>query len=75
LAKIGKVVSESKRTDIKIAKVDGDKYEQLANKVNLDGFPTIYLFKDGNVKSPVVHDGGMTAKSVLDFILEETKKK
>ncbi|KAF0981786.1 hypothetical protein FDP41_012443 [Naegleria fowleri] len=74
LAKLGKVVSESKRSDIKIAKVDGDKYESLSNRLNLEGFPTIYLFKDGNLKNPISHDGPMTAKGVLDFIYENSKQ-
>ncbi|KAL9650659.1 hypothetical protein ABK040_001715 [Willaertia magna] len=75
LGKLGKVISESKRTDIKLAKVDGDKYEDLSNLVNLEGFPTLYFFKDGNTKAPIPYESGMSAKDVLDFLYKQTTAK
>lgn len=63
-----KVIKASDRAnDIVLAKVNGDSYGDLSNKYNIEGFPTILLFKAGSKKGKE-YQGPLTAKGVLDFL-------
>ncbi|KAG2393836.1 hypothetical protein C9374_003600 [Naegleria lovaniensis] len=45
IQRLGKRLLDSK--NFKVAKINGDRYNSIAKQVNLDGFPTVYLFVDG----------------------------
>lgn len=50
---MGKLISSSPRKDdVIIAKVNGDVQEELSNKLDVQGFPTIYYFA-ANSKDPI----------------------
>jgi protein disulfide-isomerase-like protein len=66
--KLAKIVAGSDRAgDVVFAKVDGDKYGDLANEHNIEGFPTLLLFKSG-AKKGVEYTGPLSAKGLLDFL-------
>jgi thioredoxin-related protein len=53
--------------DIVLAKINGDKYGDLATKHGVDGFPTILLFKK-RVKKGKEYEGLLNPKDLLDFL-------
>ncbi len=56
------------RPDIKIAKVNVDKNQELAGKFNIRGIPTLLLFNNGEVIANNV--GSANKKVLIDWIDE-----
>lgn len=58
----------SSRDNIKIAKVDVDKYEDLARKYGVMSIPTLILFKNGQIVDKKI--GFVAEKLLTDWINE-----
>ena len=67
LAPILENINES-RDNIKIAKVDVDKYENLARKYGVMSIPTLILFKNGQIVDKKI--GFVAEKLLTDWINE-----
>ena len=67
LAPILENISES-RNNIKIAKVDVDKYENLARTYGVMSIPTLILFKNGQIVDKKI--GFVAEKLLTDWINE-----
>lgn len=70
---LGKLVSTSIRSsDVKLGKLDGDRFEGLANRLKVEGFPTILLFKKGTTSPPVEYEmESFEVKPMLDWLHSE----
>lgn len=57
-------------TDIKMVKIDCDKYPDIAEKHEVKGFPTIYFLPYGlnNPKDRIAYDGPRKGEALLAFI-------
>jgi protein disulfide-isomerase A1 len=55
--------------DIPLAKLDADKHTKIAEKFNIEGFPTLFFFKDG-VKMD--YGGGMDKEGIVSWIQKKT---
>jgi thioredoxin 1 len=51
---------------VKVIKIDVDKNQQIAAQYNIQGVPTLMLFKNGNI---LWRQSGVTAKEQLKSIL------
>lgn len=58
------------RSEVKIAKVDVDKLQGLAQKYGVMSIPTLLLFKDGNLVDKKI---GFTALPILSEWINENK--
>ena len=63
MAKILKDVSSQMKDEIKIAKVDTEKYPQLASKHKIHALPTMVLFKGGEPVDRI--EGVLTADQLM----------
>lgn len=63
------ILEELKRMkgeSIRVAKVDVDKHQELANQYKIQSIPTLMLFKEGNMLWR--HSGVMQAKELKEII-------
>ena len=60
-----KLEKQMQGSNVDVKKVDCEKNPEEAKKNNVDGFPTILLFKDGK---SVPYEGDRTADAIKDFI-------
>lgn len=58
------------RSEVKIAKVDVDKLQSLAQKYGVMSIPTLLLFKNGNLVDKKI---GFTALPILSSWINENK--
>lgn len=65
--------SSPRSKDLILAKVDGDEHPDLADKYNVQGYPTVLLFKKDNPIDQPVEYILETADviKVLDFLHQE----
>lgn len=49
----------------RLAMVDGTEHSDLASKYEVEGFPTLLIFKGGSVDEPVNYEGGRTASAII----------
>jgi protein disulfide-isomerase A1 len=57
--------------EIKFAKVDAIEEEELANEFELEGFPTLYFFKN---QRPVEYNGGRSAEEIVQWVLYQQQQ-
>ena len=60
-----KLEQEAEKTGVAVEKVDCEEKPEEAQKQDVEGFPTIILFKDGKV---VNYEGERTAEALKEFI-------
>ena len=60
-----KLEKEADKTGVAVEKVDCEEKPEEAQKQDVEGFPTIILFKDGKV---VNYEGERTAEALKEFI-------
>jgi protein disulfide-isomerase-like protein len=53
--------------DVIIVQIDASKNRKIANRYNVNGFPTMKFFPKGS-KKPIEYDGKRTEDSILSFI-------
>jgi len=63
-----KLKAELNRSDVVVAKFDATENDVPHSKVDIQGFPTFYLFKAEDYDNPVVYNGGRTTKDWADFL-------
>ena len=66
MAKILKQVSSQMKDEVKIAKVDTEKYPELASKHKIHALPTLVLFKDGQPVDRI--EGVLTADQLTSRV-------
>ena len=66
MAKILKQVSVDMKDEIKVAKVDTEKYPQLASEHKIHALPTMVLFKDGQSVDRI--EGVLTADQLTSRV-------
>ncbi|SOV19855.1 protein disulfide-isomerase [Plasmodium gaboni] len=59
------------KNDIIISKIDAVNNEIY--NINIEGYPTIYLYKKGDKLNPVRYMDGRTVKNIITWICEETQ--
>lgn len=59
-------ISDEKKDDVKILKLNIDENPQIPQKYGVRGIPTLMLFKDGNLVDTKV--GSMPKSSLIDWI-------
>merc|ERR1712180_47378 len=60
-----------KTNDVQIAEVDCKQNKTLCRRYQIDGYPTLYLFKNGR---PIEeYNGARTVKDICQYINEKTK--
>lgn len=65
---LNKVAEETQNTSVRVAKIDIEKYQSVAQQYNIRSIPTLVIFKNGKEKSRIV---GIKQK---DAILKELEK-
>jgi len=55
-----------------VAKLDADKYGDLASKYDISGFPTIKFFSKDNKQQPIVYDQGRSLDDFVNFLNEKS---
>lgn len=68
LAPILKELSGNMKGRIKILKIDVDRNQKLAAKYQIQGVPTLILFKNG---SPIWRQSGVAPASQLQAVIEQ----
>lgn len=63
MAPILETVNRQLQGQIKVAKVDTDRYPQLASQYQIHALPTLVLFKDGQVADRI--EGVLTAEQLV----------
>ncbi|KAL0488035.1 protein disulfide-isomerase [Acrasis kona] len=61
------IAASDRKDDLKLARIQGNKYDEITDKYEVDGFPTILLFKKG-VKKPKAYNRSLKLQSILDFL-------
>ncbi|EZG49484.1 disulfide isomerase [Gregarina niphandrodes] len=61
--------TELKKVNIPLAEVDATVDQELAQKYNVQGFPTMFLFRDGKNEP---YNGGRTASTIVDWVKKMT---
>ena len=60
-----------KTKDVQIAEVDCKQNKTLCRRYQIDGYPTLYLFKNGR---PIEeYNGARTVKDICQYVNEKTK--
>lgn len=65
---LNNVAEETQNTSVRVAKIDIEKYQSIAQQYNVRSIPTLIIFKNGKEKNRIV---GVKQK---DAILSELKK-
>lgn len=65
---LNEVAEETQNTSVRVAKIDIEKYQSIAQQYNVRSIPTLIIFKNGKEKNRIV---GVKQK---DAILSELKK-
>lgn len=60
-------------SSVKVAKVDCTKAQSTCSKENVDGYPTIFLYKDG--QRVVEYDGDRSLDNLVKFVNENAHKR
>jgi len=67
-AKAAKDLAERK-SEVKLAKIDATAQKESGTKFNIEGFPTLKFFKDGN---PTEYNGPREAKGIVNWLEKKT---
>lgn len=59
------------RRDFIFMHADGEEWEQLGEKLNVDGYPTIVLYKPGDKDYPETYNFGHDYSSIKNYILSQ----
>mmetsp|Transcript_27688 Transcript_27688/g.54527 ORF Transcript_27688/g.54527 Transcript_27688/m.54527 type:complete len:507 (+) Transcript_27688:41-1561(+) len=62
----GDAATQLAGSDVTVGALDATKHPKSAKKYGVEGYPTIWYFKDG--KNVEKYEGGRTAKAVVDYI-------
>ncbi|KXN70900.1 thioredoxin-like protein [Conidiobolus coronatus NRRL 28638] len=62
----------SKNNDFKFASVNCSKYEELCSKNNIEGYPTLYVYKDAKLIEE--YNGERDNEDLKAYVKEEAKK-
>lgn len=57
---------------VNVAAVDGTQNQQIAGKLQIQGFPTVKLFADNRAK-PLDYEGQRDAKSIVEWVLKQVQ--
>ena len=68
-AKAARILAE-KNSPIKLGKVDATKEVSLAEKFEVDGYPTLKFFDNGK---PIDYDGDHSAAAIISWVEKKTK--
>lgn len=64
-----KGAAEELGTDVRVMKIDSDKYQRLASVLKVGGLPTIILFDGNNVSKEVDRvEGALTKDGIVSFV-------
>jgi len=63
-----KVAAEFKGTNVIVAKVDSKNNEDLKKKFNIESFPAIRFFAQGQTDSPLLYNGADNPEDIIDFV-------
>ncbi|MEM9908619.1 MAG: thioredoxin [Cyanobacteria bacterium P01_D01_bin.44] len=66
MAKILEQANEQLKGDVKIVKIDTDRYPDLASKYHIYALPTLVLFKDGQSVDRI--EGVLTAEQLVERV-------
>ena len=69
--KLGELLKDA--NDVVIAKIDATANEHKA--VNIEGFPTIFLFKPGQKDAPLTYEGDRSLSGLVKYIEEQVGRK
>jgi len=67
-AKAAEVLAE-KKSEVKLAKLDATAEKEIGTKFNIEGFPTLKFFRNGN---PIEYNGPREAKGIVNWLEKKT---
>lgn len=59
------------RKDIILMRVDGEKWEELSEVLDIEGFPTLVLYKPGDNKYPETYNYDHNYKTMKEYLLSQ----
>lgn len=66
----GQILKE-KDSEIVFAKVDGTEEEALRTKMKIEGYPTLYFYRQGE-EEPIKYSGGRMAREMVEWVEKKT---
>ena len=66
----GQLLKE-KDSEIVFAKVDGTEEEALRTKMKIEGYPTLYFYRQGE-DEPIKYAGGRMAREMVEWVEKKT---
>ncbi|XP_043944854.1 protein disulfide-isomerase A2-like [Protopterus annectens] len=63
---------KNESSEIKVAKVDATEENDLATEFDINNFPTLIFFKDGDRNGPIPYSGKRNAKGVVHWLKRRT---
>jgi len=63
-----KVAAEFKGTNVIVAKVDCKNNEELKQKFQIESYPAVRFFAQGQTDSPLLYNGADNSDDVIDFV-------
>jgi len=70
-----KVAAEFKGTNVIVAKVDCKNNEDLKKKFNIESYPAVRYFAQGQTETPLLYSGADNAEDVIDFVRTQQSPK
>lgn len=61
-------VSAAGLSNVHIAKINCDSERNSCSSQGVRGYPTLQMFKDGDLKNPIKYQGGRDTSSLADWI-------
>jgi protein disulfide-isomerase-like protein len=67
-AKAAALLSQSEMSDVRLAKIDCTAEQELCDKQNIVGYPTVLVFRHGDKESSLEYEGSRSADAIVSYV-------
>lgn len=65
--------SQLESKNIAVAQVDCTENQDLCQEQGITGYPSLKLFRNGNIESPAEYQGARTADAIVNYLLKQSQ--